>query len=408
MFLTNEDYEGLTQVQLILARIIKNAVMSELEEEHEQKFNKSLIYEKDDCVTYAPPLEEDKIGFFEITEQEILKMPKTIRKYFLFKGQRIHYRIRQDERYTKSLEVRYAKKPFNNPPISVSAPTLSELRAKFIDKLNNYTVQENKSLPSVPKIFDGFALFWFEKFHKRKVGERTYDHDIKLYYRHIKEKFGKLAVKDVNAVMLQEFLDNAPGTGKTAKDLYSIINQILVCAVKHGLIKLNPLGMCILDAYDQDHGVALTLDEERSLDTAFKGSEWELPFAIVRFTGLRPCEYETAVIDGNFIKAQNGKRKDGKIEYKRIPITPMLRPYIQGVDNLKMPKSRVLNNRFKKVLPEHKLYDMRTTFQTRCSECGINETVIGLFMGNSIGKLKEAYTDFPDEFLIKEAEKFKY
>lgn len=51
---------------------------------------------------------------------------------------------------------------------------------------------------------------------------------------------------------------------------------------------------------------------------------------------------------------------------------------------------------------------MRTTFQTRCSECEINETVIGLFMGNSIGKLKAAYTDFSDEYLLSEAEKFKY
>lgn len=73
-----------------------------------------------------------------------------------------------------------------------------------------------------------------------------------------------------------------------------------------------------------------------------------------------------------------------------------------------MPKPEALTKRFKAVLPHHKLYDMRTTFQTRCTECGVNETVIGLFMGNSIGKLKAAYTDFSDEFLLKEGEKFSY
>lgn len=86
----------------------------------------------------------------------------------------------------------------------------------------------------------------------------------------------------------------------------------------------------------------------------------------------------------------------------------MLRPYLQGVTELKMPNQRQLNNRFKAVLPHHRLYDLRTTFQTRCTECGINETVIGLFMGNSIGKLKAAYTDFSDDFLLKEGEKFSY
>ena len=408
MILTNEDFDGLNQIQLILARIIKNAVLSELEEENERRFESIILKRNGGGVVYTPPQKEDKTGFFEITEEEILNMPKTIRKYFRLQGKTVHYRIRQDNRYKKSYEVRYAKKPFNNPPISVSAKTLSELKARFIEKLKNYVVQEDNAAPVIPRSFDGFAMLWFEKFHKRKVSEQTYDHDIKLYRRHIKAKFDKLSVKDVHAVMLQDFLDNAPGTGKTARDLYSIIKQILDSAVNHGLIKLNPLGMCILDAYDQEHGVALTLEEELALDTAFKGTEWELPFAVVRYTGLRPCEYQTAVIDGKFIKAQNGKRKDGKVEYKRIPITPMLAPYLEGVNELHIPKPRVLNNRLKKVLPTHKLYDMRTTFQTRCSECGINETVIGLFMGNSIGKLKEAYTDFSDGFLIAEAEKLKY
>lgn len=49
-----------------------------------------------------------------------------------------------------------------------------------------------------------------------------------------------------------------------------------------------------------------------------------------------------------------------------------------------------------------------TTFQTRCSECGIPDNVIGVFMENSIGKLKEAYTDFSDEYLLAEMKKHNY
>jgi len=86
----------------------------------------------------------------------------------------------------------------------------------------------------------------------------------------------------------------------------------------------------------------------------------------------------------------------------------MLRPYLQNVAQIEFPTPRMLENRFKQVLPNHKLYDMRTTFQTRCSECGVSDNVIGVFMGNSIGRLKEAYTDFSDEYLLKEGEKLKY
>lgn len=223
MILTNEDYDRLTQIQLLLAQIIKNAVMSEIEEENERRFEKLL----NGGSAQALPLGyNDEIGFFEITEQEILKMPKTIRKHFIVQGKKVHYRIRQDNRYKKSYEVRFAKKPFNKPPISVSATTLPDLKAKFIERLKNYIVQEETTAPAVPKNFDGFAMFWFEKFHKRKTSDRTYDHDIKLYNRHIKDNLGKFAVKDLTAVMLQNFLDRFSDRAKTAKDMFE-------CAVKN-------------------------------------------------------------------------------------------------------------------------------------------------------------------------------
>ena len=49
-------------------------------------------------------------------------------------------------------------------------------------------------------------------------------------------------------------------------------------------------------------------------------------FAIGLYTGLRPNEYKTAVVEENFIVANNSKRKNGKTELKKIPITPMLKP----------------------------------------------------------------------------------
>lgn len=346
-------------------------------------------------------------ALIKFTTKEIEKMPKPFRKTFKALGCVAHVRKRTSGRYKCSYEIRYAREPYDKCPISASATTLEEAKARFIEKLNNYIPQENR-ISAVPTSFNEFALYWFEHFHKRKVCEKTYDHDIKLYNRHIKARFNRVRVKDVNAVMLQDFLDEFSDRGKTAKDLYSIFNQILTCAVKHGLIKLNPLGMCILGKYDQEHGTLITKDEERKLFEAYKGSEWELPFAVVCYTGIRPCEYNSVTLDGKFIKAQNHKRKGGVIAYKRIPVTPMLAPYLQGVTEIRMPKQRVLNNRLKKILPNHQLYDMRTTFQTRCSECGIPDNVIGVWMGNSIGKLKDAYTDFSKEYLLKEATKFRY
>lgn len=345
-------------------------------------------------------------GFLKFTVKEISKMPKSIRRTFIAEGQTICYRRRKRGKLYAAFtyEARYRRHGYN---ISVSARDLEELKARFIQAL--HAAEAGNEILKVPTNFDEFSAYWFNNFHKRKVKANSYDHDIKLYDRHIKPAFGKLRVTVINPVAIQKFLDGFTDRPKTAQDLYSVLNQIFDCALKHGLIKLNPLGMCFRIQYEKEHGALITKDEETTLLSTFRGTEWELPFAVVCYTGLRPDEYTSATIDGHFIKAKNSKHgKNGETVYKRIPISPMLRPFLVGVGELHLPKPRVLNNRFKKVLPGHKLYDMRTTFQTRCTECGIPDNVIGVFMGNSIGKLKDAYTSFSDDYLLKEGEKLNY
>ena len=156
------------------------------------------------------------------------------------------------------------------------------------------------------------------------------------------------------------------------------------------------------------HGNALTKDEETLLLETYKYTKFELLFALVLYTGLRPNEYTTAKVNGNFIIAINSKRKNKKVEYKRIPITPMLAPYITENTIFEFPFKGTLNSKFKAVLPNHILYDLRTTFYTRCKECGIADAARDEFVGHSLGALGNAYTDLSDEYLLKEGEKFKY
>ena len=86
----------------------------------------------------------------------------------------------------------------------------------------------------------------------------------------------------------------------------------------------------------------------------------------------------------------------------------MLAPYLKGVDKFEIPCKEVLYKRFKEVLPNHILYDMRTTFYSRCKECGIAEHALKEFVGHSLGGLGNAYTDLSDEYLLREGEKFVY
>ena len=68
----------------------------------------------------------------------------------------------------------------------------------------------------------------------------------------------------------------------------------------------------------------------------------------------------------------------------------------------------MLRRAVRKALPNHKLYDLRTTFYTRCDEYGVAVPARDEFVGHSLGALGNAYTDLSDEYLLKEGAKFKY
>ena len=123
------------------------------------------------------------------------------------------------------------------------------------------------------------------------------------------------------------------------------------------------------------------------------------------YTGFRPNEYETARVEGEFIVAKNSKRKGGKVEYKKIPISPMLKAYLEGEKSIDMPGLQYIRHQFNKALPNHILYDLRTTFYTRCEESGVAPPARDHFVGHNSSVLNATYTDLSDEYLLREGQK---
>lgn len=352
-------------------------------------------------LTATVSISENNERFIAFTQKEIMQMPKTFRKVFRLQGCTAHVRKRQDSRYNCSYEIRYTRDGYN---ISASGTTLAIAKQRFIEKINNAPAPTGA--PRIPRLFNDFADYWFDNFHKRKVKPITYTANIALFNRHIRSKMNGIKLSAITPVLLQSILDAFDNYPKTADDIYSLFNQILNSAVNHGVIRLNPLGMVFHKPHKRVNGSALTKQEEIALLEHFKDTEYYAQFALLLYTGLRPSEFSSYQVDGNFITAKTGKRKKGKTEYKKIPISPMLRPFLPYLRPLSHPDT--LTAKFKSVLPHHRLYDLRTTFQTRCTECNISDSAIGCFMGNSIGKLKEVYTDLSDDFLYSEGQKLCY
>ena len=360
--------------------------------------------------------EQDKGTLLKFTPKEILKVSEKYRKEFFIDDYYVYCRKRKSGQNNINYEIRYRR---NGYDIAVSSNDLQKAKQKFIDAINVAISQprpekkkrRKKSDPNyidgVPTDFNTFAEYFFEKYRKRKVSATTFANDMYRYNKHIKPAFLDKRLWEISPAYCQEFLDGfaQKGMTKTNNEIYSILNGIFKSAIAHNLIKNNPLAIVIVEKHEGKHGNALTKDEERLLLEKTAGTRYQTLFALALYTGLRPNEYKTARIEGDFIVAVNSKRKNGKVEYKKIPITPMLRHYIEGVEKFDFPGLEYMRDNFNKVLPNHILYDLRTTFYTRCEECGVADAARDEFVGHSRGELNRAYSDLSDEYLLKEGKK---
>ena len=372
---------------------------------------------------YAPEEEQNEIanllteaatqypeteGALRFTQKDYLKMPRKFRRLFKTQGltARVYRRLTSSKLKHYNYEIRLRSEGYN---IYACADNLTEAKQKFIQKLNEYE-RLGEEHTTVPSTFSKFAEYFFNKFYSRKVSESTLRVAKNQFKNHLSPYFKDTSLKRITPNICQELIDRLEdeGKGKTAEDVHSLLNIIFKAAIKHGLITNNPIDMVVHNKHEREHGKALTKDEEKLLLEKTAGTSYQLMFAVALYTGLRPNEYKTARIEGDFIVANNSKRKNSKVELKKIPITPMLKPYLEGVNELKFTRLEQIRNQFNKILPGHRLYDLRTTFYTRCMECGVADAAIKKFVGHTLGGLADTYADLSDEFLFKEGQKLLY
>ena len=345
--------------------------------------------------------------FWRFSAKELSLMPKTFRKEFRTQGCTAHVRKRRSGKHGWNYEIRYRRNGYN---ITASANNLDQAKHKFIEMLNSTEKCVENKERTIPTTFDKFSNYYFEKFYKRKVCTTTYRVAMSNYKNHVLPHFGDMQLKQITADKCQELLDRLIEEDKvrTEENVFTMLNMIFKAAVKHSVMTHNPIDMVFHTKHEREHGKALTKDEERKLLNETAGTPYQKIFAIGLYTGLRPNEYKTAIVEENFIVANNSKRKNGKIELKKIPITPMLKPYLEGVKELHFTRLEQIRHKFNGILPNHKLYDLRTTFYTRCMECGVAEVATKTFVGHALGGMADTYTDLSDEFLYTEGQKLKY
>ena len=372
--------------------------------------------------------ESNEVGIVKFTKKEISQMPTYFRKTFRTAGCNAHVLRRKSGKNSWNYMIRYRRDGYN---IVVSSNNLEEAKRKFIEKLHaddelkrqqefakvtgapitrTPLLKQQAEFNGVPTTFDRFANYYFEKFHKRKVSASTYRVAMSNYKNHVFPHFGDMPLRQITAEKCQMLLDRliAEDKPRTEENVHTMLNMLFKAAIKHGIIQHNPIDMVFHTKHEREHGMALTKDEEKKLLAETAGTPYQQMFAIGLYTGLRPNEYKTAYIEDGFIVANNSKRKNGKVELNKIPITPMLAPYVKDGDSLFFYRLEQIRHKFNGILPNHKLYDLRTTFYTRCMECGIAEAAIKKYVGHTLGGLADTYADLGDDFLKREGQKLYY
>lgn len=346
------------------------------------------------------------------TKEEISKMPLQFRKEYRIDGSVVRCRKRPTGQNKFTYEMRYRRDGYN---VTATAKNLEECKAKFLAKLKEADKQIKTQ--ETQTNFKTFAVYYFETFKKRKVAEATYKADCSRLNTWLLPQFGEKDLKAIKPNDCQTFIDSliSQGKSKTAEEVHSLLNQLFKGAIKHGYIVHNPLDLVVKTKHESEHGTALTLEKEAQFLTLLNNDKYAPIFITALYTGMRPNEYEHAEFKDGFVVTINSKRKNGKIEYKKIPLHPMFAPFvtpafIQDFNALKKTEVNTLRRYFCKNFANiaSKLYDLRTTFYTRCQMCGVSEPARNEFVGHSSGILKDTYTDLPDNYLLKEGEKIKY
>lgn len=264
------------------------------------------------------------------------------------------------------------------------------------------TVQAiERALGIQPQWTDEEIAEWL-KYKRGKVAAQTWKNAESMYRRYISPILGEKPVSAIKPVDIDKVMSGKPG--RIYEDLRSIFSQIFKYALNIGIISRSPMVLIPFIRAERASRNALSVEQIHTLLNALDKPEfkdYKQPFLIMLYFGLRPCELADAHFEGDFLIARNAKRKNGKIEYKKIPVSNMIRGKINFDSVVKPGLTSSMNRVFKKIIGGGiTQYSLRHTFATVCQQY-VRPDIVDIWMGDSSERLVgRVYTHFPDDFML--------
>lgn len=365
--------------------------------------------EMENAGTLALPQEKTKTLSAEIkfTKEEIDMMSKTFKKEFIANGCVAHIIKRPSGKNGFYYEIRYRR---NGYDITVGNKDLSTAKKLFIEKTKHLDELQTSSHNKLK--FGTIVEEWLE-YKKGKVIKSTWVDYKNLISRFIPEELKSKHIKDIHTNDIDKLLifDNDP---RMYEDVRSLYNQIFKYAIASGIITHNPITIIPFKRAERKTREPLSTKQIKEFFIRLQQPEFESIRQIayvLYFFGLRPCEIDNELhFENGFLICRNRKRKNGKIEYKKIPIPSQAREYI----NFDLPiKYNFGYGKFTKILKKAlgdnlTPYNLRHTFISICAEY-IRPDIVDVWSGDSPERLiQKVYIKFSDDFMIAQMNNVKF
>lgn len=362
-------------------------------------------------LTVEEDSETESLGseIITFTKGEITKMDKTFKKHFILNGYIAHITKRQSGKKGFYYQIRYRRNGYN---VEASSVNLQEAKRKFLEK----TKPENIGKYLVKKMKSGFNLLEeiFEEWHAYKKGTVVDKEHLrfKVNFMALPEELRQKPITQIRTVDIDTVMKDVKP--RKYEELRTLFNGIFKYAVASGIIQHNPVALIKFKRAERQTRDALPKNEIISFLERIKQPKYDeirQAMYLLYFFGLRPCEVDNdAHKEGNFLIARNRKRKNGKIEYKKIPIPTQA----QGLIDWNKPLTFQTQSKYaqdeliKDLLGGKTGYYLRHTFSTVCQQY-VRPDIVDIWMGDSPQRLVgKVYTHFPDEFMCEQMQKVQF
>ena len=345
------------------------------------------------------------------TQKEISHMDKDFKKILILNGLVARVRTRPSGKQKFLYEIRFRAHGYS---IIVCSASLKEAKEKFLAKTKPNEIDKCKVLPSKMRRKGKNLLHQvFEEWLSLKRGNIG-NKEIRRFetnFNNLPEELRYASIFDIRAVDLDSIMKDVQP--RKYEELRTLFNGIFKYAVASGIIQNNPVALIKFKRAERQNREALSENEIkaflRHIEDA-KYNEIRQGACILYYFGLRPCEVdEETHIEGDFLIARNRKRKNGKIEYKKIPVPKDAWKIIDWNKPITFQCGKEkFHNLFKELLKGKTAYCLRHTFATICQQY-VRPDIVDIWMGDSTTRLVgKVYTHFPDKFMLENMMKVEF